>query len=103
MARLRMHSESVPEDGMREPDEGTVIRFRTSHIAVYAYTYVAFRIPGSEPGEASWYSTGSPQDDYFPFDGIVTWGQILEFAGDKPIEIATEWKTHPDYYQRPPS
>lgn len=86
---------------MQEPDVSTVIRFKTSHLDTgYAYTYVAFRIPGSEPGEVSWYSTGTPQDCHFPFDGIVTWEQILEFVGDKPIEIATEWKIHPDW-QRP--
>ncbi len=42
---------------------------------------------------------GSP-DRRFPFEGIVTWDHILEFAGDKPIEIATQWETHPDW-QRP--
>jgi hypothetical protein len=81
---------------MREPDAGTVIKFNTSHRGT-GYTYVAFRIFRSEPGEASWYPTGIQWEEHFPFNGIVTWEQILEFVGGKPIEIATEWKTHPDW------
>lgn len=93
---------------MREPDEMTVIRFSTNRRG--GYTYVAFRIPRSQPGEASWYPTGIQQfmgchaedisgglEQRFPFHGIVTWEQIVEFAADNPIYIATQWKTHPDW------
>jgi hypothetical protein len=90
---------------MREPDERTVIRFNTSHRGD-GYTYVAFRIPGSKSGGESWCSECHAHDywgaleDRFPFNGIVTWPQIVKFACDRPIEIATQWKTHPDW-QRP--
>ena len=99
---------------MKEPEAGTVIKFNTSH-RVNGYTYVCFRIPGSRPGTESWYSTGVQQaacpkchatdiwgelQDRFPFNGIVTWEQIVKFAADRPIRIATEWQVHPDW-QRP--
>jgi hypothetical protein len=37
---------------IHEPDAGTVVRFSTNRHG--GYTYVAFRIPNSGPGEASW-------------------------------------------------
>lgn len=98
---------------MQEPEIGTVIRFNTSHTGG-GYTYVAFRSHPSEPGDMSWYSTGIQQsrnpiyadmdeinpDGYFPFEGVVTWQQILDFANGRMIEIATGWKPHPDW--KPP-
>ena len=96
---------------IHEPDGGTIIRFSTNRHG--GYTYVAFRIPHSGPGEASWYPTGVQQcmecyvedneselQAYFPFNGIVTWEQILEFADDNPIYIATQWQVHPDWRGR---
>jgi hypothetical protein len=94
-----------------EPDAGTVVRFSTNRHG--GYTYVTFRITNSGPGEASWYPTGVQQcmecytedsesafEAYFPFNGIVTWEQILEFAADNPIYIATQWQVHPDWRGR---
>jgi hypothetical protein len=100
-------SSQILGEKIHEPDGGTIIRFSTNRHG--GYTYVAFRIPHSGAGEASWYPTGVQRcmecyvednegelQACFPFNGIVTWGQILEFAADNPIYIATQWQVHPD-------
>jgi hypothetical protein len=95
---------------MREPEVDSVIRLNTAYSDTGGYTYVAFRTAPSDPGDPSWYPTGIQQSrnpiyadmdeldpqEYFPFAGIVTWQQILDFAGSRKIEIATVWETHPD-------
>jgi len=101
----------VARAAMSEPEELTVIRFNTSHKGD-GYTYVAVRVANARPGDTSWYVTTSQPvscscdncaqiASYFPFGGCVTWAEILEFAGDHRIDIATQWETHPDW-RKPP-
>lgn len=84
---------------MQQPPPYSTVRFGSFRPGgKRGYTWVAYRVPLRGSDDSLWYVTGggwSPDD--FPFDGCVTWQQILDFVEDRPIEQATGWELLPDW------
>lgn len=84
-----------------EPSPGSVVRFTKSR----RYTYVCYRIQDDPTWDdpTPWYTTSSfdtwyDRDARYPQLGKeASWADIVHFAEDDPIEVATRWKTLPEF------